>query len=39
VLSIATAECAMLLILAAARRAGEGERLVRSGKWSGWAPT
>jgi len=39
VLSVATAECAMLLILAAARRAGEGERLVRSGTWSGWAPT
>jgi len=39
VLSVATAECAMLLILAAARRAGEGERLVRSGKWQGWAPT
>ena len=27
VLSVATAECAMLLLLAAARRAGEGERL------------
>ncbi|MBN8889320.1 MAG: D-glycerate dehydrogenase [Rhodospirillales bacterium 70-18] len=39
VLSVATAECAMLLILAAARRAGEGERLVRAGKWEGWAPT
>lgn len=39
VLSVATAECAMLLILAAARRAGEGERLVRSGSWTGWAPT
>ena len=39
VLSAATAECAMLLILAAARRAGEGERLVRSGQWTGWAPT
>ena len=39
VLSIATAECAMLLLMAAARRAGEGERLVRSGKWDGWAPT
>ena len=39
VLSVATAECAMLLIMAAARRAGEGERLVRSGKWPGWAPT
>ena len=39
VLSVATAECAMLLILAAARRAGEGERLVRAGRWTGWAPT
>ncbi len=39
VLSVATAECAMLLILAAARRAGEGERLVRSRTWDGWAPT
>jgi lactate dehydrogenase-like 2-hydroxyacid dehydrogenase len=39
VLSVATAECAMLLIMAAARRVGEGERLVRSGKWHGWAPT
>jgi len=39
VLSVATAECAMLLILAAARRAGEGERLIRAGKWTGWAPT
>ena len=39
VLSVATAECAMLLILAAARRAGEGERLVRAGAWTGWAPT
>jgi len=39
VLSVATAEAVMLLILAAARRAGEGERLVRSDKWEGWAPT
>jgi lactate dehydrogenase-like 2-hydroxyacid dehydrogenase len=39
VLSVATAECAMLLLMIAARRAGEGERLVRSGNWSGWAPT
>jgi lactate dehydrogenase-like 2-hydroxyacid dehydrogenase len=39
VLSVATAECAMLLIMMAARRAGEGERLVRAGKWGGWAPT
>jgi lactate dehydrogenase-like 2-hydroxyacid dehydrogenase len=26
-------------MLAAARRAGEGERLIRAGRWSGWAPT
>ena len=39
VLSTATAECALLLLLAAARRAGEGERLVRAGQWTGWAPT
>ncbi len=39
VLSLATAECALLLLLAAARRAGEGERLVRSGGWGGWTPT
>ncbi len=39
VLSVATAECAMLLILASARRAGEGERMIRAGRWTGWAPT
>ena len=39
VLSVATAETALLLILAASRRAGEGERLIRSGHWHGWAPT
>jgi|SRR5579859_484512 len=39
VLSVTTAETALLLILAAARRAGEGERLVRAGRWQGWAPT
>ena len=39
VLSVATAETVMLLILAAARRGGEGERLVRAGAWNGWAPT
>ncbi|HXT79583.1 MAG TPA: D-glycerate dehydrogenase, partial [Acetobacteraceae bacterium] len=39
VLSVATAECAVLLMLTAGRRAGEGERLVRSGNWLGWAPT
>ena len=37
-LSVATAEIAMLLILMSARRAGEGERLVRAGNWKGWAP-
>ncbi len=39
VLSIATAEIALLLMLMAARRAGEGERVVRAGCWQGWAPT
>lgn len=39
VLSFATAECAFTLMLMAARRAGEGERLVRAGQWDGWAPT
>lgn len=39
VLSFATAECAFTLMLMAARRAGEGERMVRAGKWEGWAPT
>jgi len=35
----ATADTAMALILMTARRAGEGERLVRAGKWTGWHPT
>lgn len=35
----ATADIAMTLILMVARRAGEGERLVRAGGWTGWAPT
>ena len=33
VLSFAVAECALMLMLMAARRAGEGDRLVRAGKW------
>ena len=37
VLTEATAEFAFALMLAAARRIGEGERLLRSGAWSGWA--
>jgi lactate dehydrogenase-like 2-hydroxyacid dehydrogenase len=39
VLTDATADIAILLMLAAARRAGEGERLVRRGEWTGWTPT
>lgn len=39
VLSVATAELAMSLILAAARRTGEGERLIRRKGWTGWEPT
>jgi lactate dehydrogenase-like 2-hydroxyacid dehydrogenase len=39
VVTDATADIAMTLILMACRRAGEGERLVRAGKWQGWQPT
>lgn len=35
----ATADIALTLILATARRAGEGERLLRAGRWIGWKPT
>lgn len=35
----ATADIGVMLMLMAARRAGEGERLVRSGQWQGWHPT
>jgi len=38
VLSDATAEIVMLLILGAARRASEGEKLVRSATWKDWSP-
>ncbi|HQT89033.1 MAG TPA: D-glycerate dehydrogenase [Acidiphilium sp.] len=38
VLSFATAELALTLMLMAARRASEAERLVRAGGWSGWTP-
>lgn len=37
VLTEATAEFTWALILAAARRLGEGERLLRRGAWHGWA--
>lgn len=39
VLTVATAELTWALILAAARRVGEGERMVRAGEWTGWTPT
>jgi lactate dehydrogenase-like 2-hydroxyacid dehydrogenase len=39
VVTEATADIALLLLLGAARRAAEGESLVRSGAWTGWAPT
>ena len=35
----ATADIGMTLMLMTARRAGEGERLVRSGAWTGWHPS
>ena len=38
VLSAATAEIALLLMLGAARRAIEGDRIVRSGEWNSWSP-
>src|SRR3989338_6814311 len=34
----APADIALTLILMTARRAGEGERLVRKGAWTGWHP-
>lgn len=39
VLTDATADIALLLILGAARRASEGERMIRAGEWTGWTPT
>ncbi|PHQ98183.1 MAG: D-glycerate dehydrogenase [Marinosulfonomonas sp.] len=35
----ATADIGMMLILMAARRASEGEAILRAGKWGGWEPT
>jgi len=37
VLDETTADLAFALILAAARRLGEGERMIRAGGWDGWA--
>ena len=39
VLTDATAEIALLLLLGAARRAYEGQELLRAGRWTGWGPT
>jgi glyoxylate reductase len=39
VLTEATAELTWALILAAARRIAEGDRLVRTNQWKGWSPT
>lgn len=39
VVTDATADVGLTLILAACRRAGEGERMVRAGQWTGWGPT
>jgi len=38
VLTDATADIALALLLAVTRRVAEGEALVRSGEWKGWAP-
>lgn len=39
VLTEATANLAITLMLMATRRVGEGERLLRAGRWDGWRPT
>jgi len=39
VLTDDTADDAVMLMLMVARRAGEGERQVRAGAWTGWGPT
>ena len=39
VLTEATAEIALTLLLTSARRTGEGERHLRAGEWTGWRPT
>jgi lactate dehydrogenase-like 2-hydroxyacid dehydrogenase len=39
VLTEDTADDAVMLMLMVARRAGEGERQVRAGGWTGWRPT
>ena len=39
VLTDATAELAVLLMMMVARRVSEGERELRAGQWEGWRPT
>ena len=39
VLTDCTADLALTLMLMLARRAGEGERELRAGEWTGWRPT
>ncbi|MDR2561450.1 MAG: hypothetical protein LBC63_06750 [Holophagales bacterium] len=39
VLTDATADLALALLLAVARRIAEGEAMVRSGEWEGWQPS
>ncbi|MGB1668864.1 MAG: NAD(P)-dependent oxidoreductase, partial [Candidatus Puniceispirillaceae bacterium] len=39
VLTDATADLTLTLMLMLCRRAGEGERELRAGEWSGWRPT
>ena len=39
VLTDATADLALTLMLMVSRRAGEGERELRAGEWNGWRPT
>jgi lactate dehydrogenase-like 2-hydroxyacid dehydrogenase len=39
VLTDATADLAITLLLMVARRTGEGERHLRAGQWTGWRPT
>lgn len=38
VLTETTADLAWAILMATARRLGEGERLLRAGKWAGWGP-
>ena len=39
VLNAATADLTMMIMLGAARRASEGEAMIREGRWEAWSPT